>query len=97
MAIAGAFAGLAGSVDLLGFKFSVDVGDYGTNFIAFTGIAVALLGRTKPVGILFARCSRARGGHVHATARSEVFEPALAVDLATMIQALVIFFVGAEL
>jgi hypothetical protein len=26
-----------------------------------------------------------------------VFEPALAVDLATMIQALVIFFVGAEL
>ena len=26
MAIAGAFAGLAGSVDLLGFKFSVDVG-----------------------------------------------------------------------
>ena len=27
----------------------------------------------------------------------EVFEPALAVDLATMIQALVIFFVGAEL
>ena len=26
-----------------------------------------------------------------------MFEPALAVDLATMIQALVIFFVGAEL
>jgi hypothetical protein len=27
----------------------------------------------------------------------EVFEPALATDLATMIQALVIFFVGADL
>jgi simple sugar transport system permease protein len=27
----------------------------------------------------------------------EIFEPALATDLATMIQALVIFFVGADL
>ncbi|MGH3027663.1 MAG: ABC transporter permease [Gaiellaceae bacterium] len=99
MAIAGAFAGLAGSVDLLGFKFSVDVGDYGTNFIAFTGIAVALLGRTKPVGILFAALLFA-ALEVGTSTRQldpEVFEPALAVDLATMIQALVIFFVGAEL
>ena len=99
MAIAGAFAGLAGSVDLLGFKFSVDVGDYSTNFIAFTGIAVALLGRTKAVGILFAALLFA-ALEVGTSTRQldpEVFEPALAVDLATMIQALVIFFVGAEL
>ena len=99
LAISGAFAGLAGSVDLLGFKFSVDVGDFGTNFIAFTGIAVALLGRTRAVGILFAALLFA-ALEVGTSTRQldpEVFEPALAVDLATMIQALVIFFVGAEL
>jgi ABC-type uncharacterized transport system permease subunit len=99
LAISGAFAGLAGSVDLLGFKFSVDVGDFSTNFIAFTGIAVALLGRTRAVGILFAALLFA-SLEVGTSTRQldpEVFEPALAVDLATMIQALVIFFVGAEL
>jgi general nucleoside transport system permease protein len=99
LAISGAFAGLAGSVDVLGFKFGVDVGDFATNFIAFTGIAVALLGRNKAVGILFAALLFA-GLEVGTSTRQldpEVFEPALAVDLATMIQALVIFFVGAEL
>jgi simple sugar transport system permease protein len=99
LAIAGAFAGLAGSVDLLGFKGGVSTGDFPTNLIAFTGIAVALLGRNKAVGILFAALLFA-ALEVGTSTRQldpEVFEPALAVDLATMIQALVIFFVGAEL
>jgi general nucleoside transport system permease protein len=98
LAISGAFAGLAGSVDLLGFKSSVDTGDFATNFIAFTGIAVALLGRNKAIGILFAALLFA-GLEVGTSTRQldpAVFEPALAVDLATIIQALVIFFVGAE-
>jgi general nucleoside transport system permease protein len=99
LAISGAFAGLAGSVDLLGFKSSVDVGDFSTNFVPFTGIAVALLGRNRAVGILFAALLFA-ALEVGTSTRQldpEVFEPALATDLATMIQALVIFFVGAEL
>ena len=98
LAISGAFAGLAGSVDLLGFKSNVDTGDFSTNLIAFTGIAVALLGRNKAVGILFAALLFA-ALEIGTSTRQldpEVFEPALAVDLATMIQALVIFFVGAE-
>jgi general nucleoside transport system permease protein len=99
LAISGAFAGLAGSVDLLGFKSAVSTGDFSTNLIAFTGIAVALLGRNKAVGILFAALLFA-ALEVGTSTRQldpEVFEPALATDLATMIQALVIFFVGAEL
>ena len=99
LAISGAFAGLAGSVDLLGFKGGVSTGDFPTNLIAFTGIAVALLGRNKAVGILFAALLFA-ALEVGTSTRQldpEVFEPALATDLATMIQALVIFFVGAEL
>jgi ABC-type uncharacterized transport system permease subunit len=99
LAISGAFAGLAGSVDLLGFKHAVSTGDFSTNLIAFTGIAVALLGRNKAIGILFAALLFAALEVGTSTRQLDpaVFPPDLAVDLATMIQALVIFFVGAEL
>jgi general nucleoside transport system permease protein len=98
MAIAGAFAGLAGAVDVMGFKYSVDTSDFATNFVGFTGIAVALLGRNKAVGIFFAAILFAAltTGTSSRQLDPEIFEPALAADLATMIQALVIFFVGAE-
>jgi ABC-type uncharacterized transport system permease subunit len=98
LAIAGAFAGLAGTVDLLGVKGAVDQSDFDTNFVAFTAIAVALLGRNKAVGIFFAGLLFAAlsTGTSSRNLDPEIFEPALATDLATMIQALVIFFVGAE-
>jgi ABC-type uncharacterized transport system permease subunit len=97
LAISGAFAGLAGAVDMLGFKYSVDTSDFGSQ-VGFTGIAVALLGRNKAIGILFAGLLFAglQSGTSTRQLDPEVFEPALATDLATMIQALVIFFVGAE-
>jgi ABC-type uncharacterized transport system permease subunit len=98
MAIAGGFAGLAGAVDVMGFKYSVDTSDFATNFVGFTGIAVALLGRNKAIGIFFAAILFAAltTGTSSRQLDPEIFEPALASDLATMIQALVIFFVGAE-
>jgi ABC-type uncharacterized transport system permease subunit len=98
LAIAGAFAGLAGAIDVLGFKYAVDTSDFASG-VAFTGIAVALLGRNKPLGIFFAALLFA-GLQTGTSSRHldpEVFEPALASDLSTMIQALVIFFVGADL
>jgi general nucleoside transport system permease protein len=98
LAIAGAFAGLAGAIDVLGFKYAVDTSDFASG-VAFTGIAVALLGRNKPIGIFFAALLFA-GLQTGTSSRHldpEVFEPALASDLSTMIQALVIFFVGADL
>jgi general nucleoside transport system permease protein len=98
LAIAGAFAGLAGAIDVLGYKYAVDTSDFAGG-VAFTGIAVALLGRNKPVGILFAALLFA-GLQTGTSSRHldpSVFEPALATDLSTMIQALVIFFVGADL
>jgi ABC-type uncharacterized transport system permease subunit len=98
LAIAGAFAGLAGAIDVLGYKYAVDTSDFASG-IAFTGIAVALLGRNKPIGIFFAALLFA-GLQTGTSSRHldpEVFEPALASDLSTMIQALVIFFVGADL
>ena len=98
MAIAGSFAGLAGAIDLMGFKYAVDTSDFGTNAVGFTGIAVALLGRNKAVGIFFAGILFAAltTGTSSRQLDPDIFEPALATDLATMIQALVIFFVGAE-
>ncbi len=98
LAIAGAFAGLAGAVDVLGNKYSVDTSNFGSQ-VGFVGIAVALLGRNKAIGILFASLLFA-GLQTGTSTRQldpSVFNPALATDLATMIQALVIFFVGAEL
>ena len=54
LAIAASFAGLAGGIDLLGWKFRLTSTEFDANFYGFTGIAVALLGRNKAVGILFA-------------------------------------------
>jgi general nucleoside transport system permease protein len=99
LAISGAFAGTAGAVDVLGFKYAVDISNLPASTVGFTGIAVALLGRNKPVGIFFAALLFA-ALEVGTSSRQldpSVFDPALASDLATMIQALVIFFVGAEL
>ncbi|GAA2130714.1 ABC transporter permease [Kitasatospora kazusensis] len=51
MAVSGALAGLIGMPDLLQNSFN-----YGTSFqqgLGFTGIAIALLGRNSPIGIVF--------------------------------------------
>ncbi|MFO7571767.1 MAG: ABC transporter permease [Gaiellaceae bacterium] len=99
MAIAGGFAGTAGAVDVLGVKFAVDVSNLPAGTVGFTGIAVALLGRNKPFGIFLAAMLFAalQVGTSSRQLDPSVFDPALAKDLATLIQALVIFFVGAEL
>jgi general nucleoside transport system permease protein len=99
LAISGAFAGLAGAMDVLGWKFHVAENDFPIGAAGFIGIAVALLGRNKAVGILFAALLFG-GLQVGTSPRQldpEVFNPELATNLATVIQALIIAFVGAEL
>jgi general nucleoside transport system permease protein len=99
LAIAGAFAGLAGAVDVLGFQFSVNTSEFPASQVGFTGIAVALLGRNKALGIVLASLLFAalQVGTSSRQLDPSVFDPELATNLSTMIQALVIFFVGAEL
>ena len=67
--------------------------------VGFIGIAVALLGRNKAVGILFAALlfGALQVGTSTRQLDPDVFPPELAGNLATMIQALIILFVGAEL
>jgi general nucleoside transport system permease protein len=98
LAIAGGFAGLAGAIDILGWKYRLTSTEFDANFLGFTGIAVALLGRNKALGILFS--ALLFGSLIVGTSPRqldpEVFNPELATNLATMIQALIIAFVGAE-
>ena len=100
LAISGGFAGLAGGVDVLGFNFDVSTSEFRPKLIAFTGIAVALLGRNKAVGILFAALLFAAleiGTSPRQFPGDFFADPAQAVNLARIIQALIIFFVAAEL
>ena len=100
MAISGAFAGLAGSIDVLGWLFRVDLTSVQVSSqIAFIGIAVALLGRNTAVGIFFG--ALLFGALLNGTSTRNldpaVFQPELAGNLTLIIQGLVVLFVGADL
>jgi general nucleoside transport system permease protein len=99
MAISGCFAGLAGGLDILGWQFRLGVLDVQVSNIGFIGIAVALLGRNTAVGVALA--ALLFGGLLTGTSTRSldpnIFPPQLAGNLALMIQALVLLFVGADL
>jgi ABC-type uncharacterized transport system permease subunit len=99
MAVCGLFAGLAGSLDVLGWQFRVATNDIAISQIGFLGIAVALLGRNTAVGVLFSALFF--GALVTGTSVRNldptVFEPALAVNLTSIIQGLVILMVSADI
>jgi simple sugar transport system permease protein len=97
MAICGAFAGLAGALDILGWQFRLNRNDIEGSTIGFLGIAVALLGRNTAVGtavaaLLFA--ALVNGTSVR-NLDPAVFDPQLATNLTTIIQGLVVLFVSA--
>jgi general nucleoside transport system permease protein len=99
MAISGAFAGLAGAIDILGWQFRLSTGDVQTSVIGFTGIAVALLGRNTAVGVglsalLFGALLT---GTSTRNLDPDVFQPELASNLTLLIQGLVVLFVGMDM
>jgi simple sugar transport system permease protein len=98
MAISGAFAGLAGSIDLLGWEFNLDLTVVQTVQIGFIGIAVALLGRNNAFGIFFAALlfGALLTGTSTRNLDPSVFQPELAGNLTRIIQGLVVLFVGAD-
>jgi ABC-type uncharacterized transport system permease subunit len=99
MAISGLFAGLAGALDILGWQFRLGVLDVQVSNIGFIGIAVALLGRNTAVGVGFAALlfGALFTGTSTRSLDPSVFPPELAGNLALMIQALILLFVGADL
>jgi len=100
MAISGSFAGLAGAIDILGWQFRLGVLDIQIVNIGFIGIAVALLGRNSAIGVPLAALlfgALTQGTSTRNPAIQDVFDPRLAGNLSTIIQALVLLFVGSDL
>ena len=97
MAISGAFAGLAGGLDMLGYLYHYGVSDIPVSSVGFLGIAVALLGRNTAAGTGLAALlfGALLFGTTHGLS-SNVIAPDLASNLTYMIQGLVVLFVGAD-
>ena len=97
MAISGAFAGLAGALDMLGYLYRFGVSDIPVSSVGFLGIAVALLGRNTAVGVGLAALlfGALLFGTTHGLSRRTI-APELAGNLTYMIQGLIVLFVGAD-
>jgi general nucleoside transport system permease protein len=101
MAISGAFAGLAGALDMLGGTTNYQFGQLDIPFsqVGFLGIAVALLGRNTAIGTLLGALlfGALLYGTNHGLSSSSVIQPELAGNLTYIIQGLVVLFIGADI
>ena len=101
MAMCGAFAGLAGSMDLLGWQFRIATNDILNSAnvgLGFFGIAVALLGRNTASGTVIAAVlfGALLSGTSQRNLDPTIFEPELASNLTLIIQGLVVLIVSAD-
>jgi simple sugar transport system permease protein len=92
MGTAGALAGLAGANQVLGVLGRATPGF--SAGIGFDAISVALLGRSHPVGVLFAGLLF---GALRAGGRQMQVDAGVSIDLIGIIQALIIVFIAAPL
>jgi general nucleoside transport system permease protein len=92
MATAGALAGLAGANQVLGVLERATPGF--SAGIGFDAISVALLGRSHPVGVLFAGLLF---GALEAGGRQMQVDAGVSIDLIGIIQSLIIVFIAAPL
>jgi len=94
----GAFAGLAGGLDMLGYLYRVGVSDIPVSAVGFMGIAVALLGRNTALGVGLSALlfGALLFGTTHGLQSGEI-DPSLASNLTYIIEGLIVLFVGADL
>ena len=92
MGTAGALAGLAGASQVLGVLGRATPGF--SSGIGFDGIAVALLGRSHPVGVMLAGILY---GALEAGGRQMQVSAGVRIDLISIIQALIIVFIAAPM
>ncbi len=91
LCISGGLAGLAGAVEVMGVHGRLF--DQSSSGFGFTGIAVALLARNNPLGVL---ASALLFGALSAGAGTMQLEADVPQKLVLILQAVVIFVVGAE-
>jgi len=92
MFIAGGIAGLAAASPVLGFAFKTREGF--TSNAGFVGVAVALLGRNSPLGIIFA--ALLFGVLTKGALDLDLDTQYVSRDLATVIQALIVMAVASQ-
>jgi simple sugar transport system permease protein len=90
MGLSGALAGLGGGVLVLGTASDLTGQVAGT--IGFDGITVALLGRGRPWGVV---ASAVLFGALHAGGNRMQQVSHLAIDLVTVVQAVIVIFIAA--
>ncbi len=93
MALSGALAGMVGINEVLGYRYRY-YHDFSPGY-GFTGIAVALLGRNHPLGVILAAIlfgALIRGGLF-----VDIFTDKVSKDLVQVLQAIIILFVAMEL
>jgi general nucleoside transport system permease protein len=91
MSLCGAFAGLAGAVEILRLGYYPAV--FGTS-IGFDGITVALLGQANPIGILL---SAVLLGAMRAGAPLMQIDAGVPVEIIDVIQGVILIFLAAEI
>ncbi len=97
MMICGAFAGIAASLDILGWKFDLFTNDVQTSQIGAFGIAVALLGRNTAGGTAVA--ALLFGALLTGTSNRNInlsIDPTLVQYLTFMIEGLIVLFVSTD-
>jgi simple sugar transport system permease protein len=92
MAVSGALAGMVGVNEVLGYRYRYYDG-FSANY-GFTGIAVALLGRNHPVGVLLS--ALLFGVLIRGGIFVDAFTNHVTKDLVDVLQGTVILFVSAE-
>jgi ABC-type uncharacterized transport system permease subunit len=91
LCISGALAGLAGTVEVMGVHYRIF--DQFSSGFGFTGIAVALLAKNNPLGVVAAALLF---GALSAGAPLMQLEADVPAKVTSIIQALIIFFVAAD-
>ncbi len=92
MALSGALAGMVGINEVLGYRYRYY--DSFSSGYGFTGIAVALLGRNHPVGVILA--SLLFGALLRGGLFVDIFTEHVSKDLVLVLQGIIILFVAAE-
>src|SRR5262249_27237823 len=92
MALSGALAGMVGINEVLGYRHRY-YHDFSPGY-GFSGIAVALLGRNHPVGVVLAALLI---GALNSGGLSvDIFTDKVSKDLVVVLQAIIILFVAME-
>jgi simple sugar transport system permease protein len=92
MFISGMLAGMVGINDVLGYRYRYYHG-FSANY-GFTGIAVALLGKNHPLGVLLA--ALLFGALNRAAGPIDIFTDKVSKDWVVILQGIIILFVACE-